>query len=271
MAIVFGNIILSTTKLAVPCGNNFTANVVVNGIENGTGGNYKVQLFDDDGALNPDDLLGEIKNVAVAVGAKRFRKIHSFDLTCNADCVVEGQGAIDSGESCVELYAVARETKPNGARGRSPGTVDVCCIEEEECVVASDDAERDPDDRITLVTQANDNKLVRILFGADAPLSECFADDVDVNIRRVAIGADDLQFGNPVAASWRLSDSESGLFKDFDARIVQFDPDLSKWSSIPFEYTGRFATFSITKGGLYGIARHARFTDVCYATRSVLL
>lgn len=267
MTIKFGNIAFSASKLAVPCSNGFTVTAIVNGIENGLGGTYDVKVYDEDGFANPDDLLAELKGVTVTAGTGRFRNIHSFDLTCSGDCEVEGSikgKTTESGESCADLYAFVREPRANGNKTRSPGVEEVCCIEEDECTIVSDDATADADSRINLTGDGGDNRLVRFRFSTDEPVIQCFDDDVDADIQRVAIGDDKLAFAEPVVVTWRLSDDESNVFKELDGRVVRFDPSALKWSTIEYDYTGKTVKFPILGGGLFGIAAHARFTEVCY-------
>lgn len=269
MAIKFGNIVISSNVLKAPCPGQFLVSVVVNGIENGLGGTYDVRLFDDDIFPNPDDILDQALGVAVPAGTGRFANIHRFTLSCTQLCEVVGAVG-PSGEACAEVYAFVRETRPNGNRNSS-NIIQLCCIEEDECVVVAAGDAPASDAAITLSAPPGTvpaSTLVRVQYGADAPDVQYFGNEVDVRVRRVAIGDPALAFSQPLSVTWRLSKTEAGLLKDLDGRVVRFDQQTQTWSPIPFDFTGRAVTFAIGSGGMYGIAGHARFSEICYTSEA---
>ncbi len=259
MAIKFTSVVTKGRLVVASCDRNtpLRIRVVVCGTSRNGTERFNLEIYD----IN-DELLQQTISVPVPNKGK-FRVKLDESLSCNCDCEVSG-GLDDSGESEIEVFARVIEVGNTGNTMDS-NKVNLECLSSSTVSIVPKGCHADG--RLVLTSAgkaAAGSDKVLVDFNPDGPDIAFFPDELDSDIRMIAIGHDDLHFPHPIHASWRLSPNELRRLTEFEGAVVAFNPETLLWEPIAgARLDGKVVTFPLYRGGFYGLLSHARYRVSC--------
>ncbi len=257
MAIVWNNIVITSNVVSAPCNVGiFNIDVIITG-RGALGDVYKVELWDQDFAL--DDILATLTANVRLRRRGLFRHIKAFTLRCDENCHVKGNAG-NSGEETAEVYAYVRDIAANGARKNSP-VLNLTC--DEDLQVVCDDSTMIDAGKIKIEFQKGDivaGTKVQVHYPCEQPDIQYFPDEVNPDIFMVSIGDAGLPIKNGADVVWSLSKRLLNKLSELDGMVVRYDQGTETWE-IVLDHTikGSELRFKIYSGGLYGIAANSRY------------